>query len=335
MSRQYPHSIGYDPNRRQALEASLLTVASLATPRVFAQSYPSKPITIVVPSPPGGILDSTARFSGDILARRLGQAVVIDNKGGGSGNIAYGQVAHAAPDGYTLLASNSGFHLINPTLTPRLPWAQKDLVPISMIGTSPNLILVNAEVPVKSLKELIAYLKANPGKLAYASQGNGTISHIGTERFKQETGTDMLHVPYRGTSPAMIDVLSNQVQVIFATPAAVQGYIKQGRLRALAVASKTRYAPLPDVPTAAEAGVPDFELDTWVALCAPTGTPPEVIVRLSQQLQQAFANEETRRTAEDAGFELHYESPQALAQRIRRETKYWAAVIAKAGIRAD
>jgi tripartite-type tricarboxylate transporter receptor subunit TctC len=265
----------------------------------------------------------------------LGQAVVIENKGGGSGNVAYGQVAHANPDGYTLLASNSGFHLINPALSTKLPWAQKDFVPIALIGTAPNLILVNSDVPVKNLKELVAYLKANPGKLSYASQGNGTVSHIGTELFKQRTGTSMVHIPYKGGGPALIDVLSNQVQVFIATPVAVQGYVKLGKLRALAVASKTRYPGFPEVPTTAEAGLPGIELDTWVVLCAPAGTPKDVIDRISQQLKQAYSLDETRQAAEGAGFEVRYESPQALAQRIDLETKYWAQVIKKTGIQPD
>lgn len=335
MSRQNSPSPQFDYRRRLTLKASLAAAASITTSGAFAQGYPSKPITIVVPAPPGGILDVTARLSADLLFRRLGQAVVIENKGGSSGNVAYGQVAHAKPDGYTLLASNSGFHLINPTLQSKLPWAQKDFVPVALIGTAPNLIVVNSAVPVKTLKGLIAYIKANPGKLNYASQGSGTISHIGTERFMQETATSMVHIPYKGTASALVDLLSNQVQVIFATPAAVQGHIESGKLRALAVASGTRYPSLPDVPTAAEAGLPNFELETWVALCAPAGTPKDVIDRLSHLLQQAYSQDETRKAAEAAGFEVRYESPQALARRIDFETKYWAGVIKKAGIQAD
>lgn len=335
MSRQIIPPTSSTNLRSIALKAWFAIAVFTGSLSAFAQAYPIKPITIVVPAPPGGILDSTARLAGDVLSKRLGQAVVIDNKSGGSGNLAYGHVAHAAPDGYTLLASNSGFHLINPTLSTKLPWAQKDLVPIALIGTAPNLILVNAAVPAKNLSELIAHLKANPGKLSYASQGNGTISHIGTELFKQQTGTTMVHIPYKGGGPALIDILSNQVQVFIATPVAVQAYVKSGKLRALAVASKTRSRGFPDVPTTAESGLPGLELDTWVVLCAPTGTPKEVIDRISQQLQQAYLQDDTKQSAEAAGFEVRYESPHALAQRIETETKFWAQVIKKTGIQSD
>lgn len=335
MPRQFFEATRTSGLRGRLAVAGILVSVFSAFSSALAQGYPTKPITIVVPSPPGGILDSTARHAGDILTKRLGQAVVIDNKSGGSGNLAYGYVAHANPDGYTLLASNSGFHLINPTLNSKLPWAQKDFIPIALIGTAPNLILVNSAVPAKNLGELITYLKANPGKFSYASQGNGTISHIGTELFKQRIGASIVHIPYKGGGPALIDVLSNQVQMFIATPVAVQGYVKNGRLRALAVASKTRFRGFPDIPTTAEAGLPGMELDTWVVLCAPAGTPKEVVDRISQQLQQAYSLEETRQSAEAAGFEVRYESPQLLAQRIDTETKFWAQVIKKAKIQAD
>jgi tripartite-type tricarboxylate transporter receptor subunit TctC len=238
-------------------------ILSLALTGVFltthAQSYPIKPITLVVPNPPGGFVDGSARIVSDALAKVTGQSVIVDNKGGGSGNIAYGQVAKALPDGYTLLNSYSAYHVGNPALFPKMPWAQKDFVPVALVTVATNLIAVHPSVPASTLPEFIAYLKANPGKLSYASQGNGSLSHVGTEIFKQQTKTSMVHIPYRGSGPAIADVLAGQVQVFITTPPSVMGHIQNGKLKAIAVAGKSRHPGVPKVPTTAEQGMKGFE----------------------------------------------------------------------------
>jgi tripartite-type tricarboxylate transporter receptor subunit TctC len=218
-----------------------LALASLCLPlAVLAQAFPSKPITLVVPNPPGGLVDTSARLVAEPLARVIGQSVVIDNKPGASGNLAYQNVARSAKDGHTLLVSYSGYHIANPILMDKLPWELKDLTPIGLITIATNVIAVHPSVPANNLKEFIAYAKQNPGKLNYASQGNGSVSHIGTEIFKLQTGVSMVHVPYKGSGQAIADVLAGQVQVFITTPPSVMGHVQSGKLRALAVTGKTR-----------------------------------------------------------------------------------------------
>ena len=225
-----------------------------------AQGFPSKPITLVVPNPPGGFVDASARILSDSLAKVTSQAVIVDNRGGGSGNVAYSAVARANPDGYTLLNSDSAYHAGNPNLTPKPPWAQKDFVPVALITVATNVIATHPSLPAKNLQEFIRYLKANPGKVSYASQGNGSLSHFGTEMFKLQTQTSMVHIPYRASGPALQDVLSGQVQVFITTLPSVMGQIQVGKLNGLAVAGKAPHPGLPNMPTAAEAGLRGFEL---------------------------------------------------------------------------
>jgi tripartite-type tricarboxylate transporter receptor subunit TctC len=300
-----------------------------------AQAYPSKPITLIVPNPPGGFVDASARLLSEPLSRVTGQSIVVDNKGGGSGNVAYSLVARANPDGYTLLTSYSAYHVGNPALNPKLPWAQKDLAPVALITVATNVIAVHPSVPANNLLEFISYLKANPGKLSYASQGNGSLSHIGTEMFKMQTGTSMVHIPYRGSGPAVQDVLSGQVQVFITTPPSVMGQVQAGKLKGLAIAGKSRHSGLPAVPTTAEAGLNGFELEAWVGIFAPAGTPADVISKLSTQIKQALELPETQTRANAAGIELRYQSPEALDALVKRETEFWAKTIKSAGITAD
>lgn len=318
--------------------ASFALSASLAATSTLAQSaagFPAKPITIVVPNPPGGVVDSSARLAADPMGRLLGQAVVIDNRGGASGNIAYQLVARAPKDGYTLLASYSAYHVGNPAMFAKLPWDPKDLVPVALIAAATNVITVNPSLPVKDLKSFIAYLKQNPGKVNYASQGNGSLSHVGTELFDQTTQTEMTHVPYKGSGPAIQDVLGGQVEVFITTPPSVIGHLQTGKLRALAVTSKTRHPMLPDVPTTAEAGLPGFELEAWVGLFAPAGTPPDVIAKLSETVKQALAQPETKKRADTLGIEPRYLGPDALAALVAKDTAYWGKIIKERNIRAD
>jgi tripartite-type tricarboxylate transporter receptor subunit TctC len=312
--------------------ALLGTVLSTA---VLAQAFPSKPITLVVPNPPGGFVDASARILSDSLAKVTAQPVVVDNRGGGSGNVAYSAVARANPDGYTLLNSYSAYHVGNPNLTPKLPWAQKDFVPVALITVATNVIATHPSIPAKNLGEFISYLKANPGKVSYASQGNGSLSHIGTEMFKQQTQTSMVHIPYRGSGPALQDVLSGQVQVFITTPPSVMGQVQVGKLNGLAVAGKARHPGLPSVPTTSEAGLKGFELEAWVGIFAPAGTPPDVVSKLSASIKSALELPETKTRADGAGVELRYMAPAALDALVKQDTEFWAKTIKSAGIKPE
>jgi len=283
-------------HRRPLLKhAAVAAAAFLCSGWVLAQaSYPARPVTLVVPNPPGGLVDTSARLLGDSLAKVLGQTVIVDNRGGASGNVAYGIVARAQPDGYTLLTSYSAYHVGNPWLTTKLPWAQKDFTPVALITVATNVITAHPSLPANNLQEFIAYLKKNPGQLSYASQGNGSVSHIGTEMFKAQTGTSMVHIPYKGSGDAIRDVLSGQVQVFMSTPPSVMQHVQSGKLKAFAVTGKTRHPGLPNVPTTAEAGLKGFELESWVAIFAPAGTPPEVVQKLTTGIQQALATPEAK-----------------------------------------
>jgi tripartite-type tricarboxylate transporter receptor subunit TctC len=323
------------PLRRMLAGAATAVLGTLLAGAALAQGYPSRPVTLVVPNPPGGFVDASARILSDSLAKVTGQAVVVDNRGGGSGNVAYQFVARANPDGYTLLNSYSAYHVGNPNLTPKLPWAQKDFVPVALITVATNVITVHPSVPANNLGEFIKYLKANPGKLSYASQGNGSLSHIGTEMFKLQTQTSMVHIPYRGSGPALQDVLSGQVQVFITTPPSVMGQVQVGKLKGLAVAGKSRHPGLPAVPTTAEAGLKGFELEAWVGIFAPAGTPADVVGKLSGQIKAALELPETRTRADGAGVELRYLPPAALEALVKKDTDFWAKTIQTAGIKPE
>jgi tripartite-type tricarboxylate transporter receptor subunit TctC len=300
-----------------------------------AQDFPTKPITLIVPNPPGGVVDTSARLLNEPLSRLIGQSVVIDNRAGGSGNVAYGAVARAKPDGYTLLISYSAYHVGNPSLTPNLPWDQKDLTPVALLTVATNMIAVHPSVPANNLKEFVSYLKANPGKLNYASQGNGSLSHIGTEMFKQQTGTFITHIPYRGSGPAVQDVLSGQVQIFITTPPSVMSHVQAGKLKAFAVTGNTRHPQMPNLPTTAEAGLPDFKLEAWVGLFAPAGTPPAIVNKLSADVKKAFEMPEVKARADAAGIELRYLNPEGLGKLVTSDTAYWAKTIKTVGIKID
>jgi len=301
-----------------------------------AQSFPDRPITLVVPNPPGGLVDTSARLLSEPLTRVIGQPVVVDNKPGASGNTAYQYVAKAKPDGYTLLISYSGYHVGNPALMDKLSWDPvKDFSPVALLTVSTNVIAVHPSVPVNNLKEFIAYAKANPGKLNYASQGNGSVSHIGTEIFKQSTGIDMVHVPYKGSGPAIQDVLAGQVQVFITTPPSVMQHVLSGKLKGLAVTGKSRHPGMPNVPTTAEAGLASFQLESWVALYAPAGTPEPVIAKLTDSVRRSLALPEVKDRADAAGVELRYLNPPAMDALLKKELPYWYKAIKSANITLD
>ena len=315
----------------RTLFSLLLATASMLA---MAQDFPARPISIIVPVPPGGIVDMAARLAGDPLTRALGQSVVVENRAGASGNIAYGLVAAAKPDGYTLLASYSMYHVGNPSMFSGLRWNAESFKPVGMVAVAPNVVVVHPSLPVTSLKELVEYARKNPGKLNYASQGSGSIPHVGTELFKQMNDVDMVHVPYKGSGPAIQDVLSGQVQLFITTPPSVLGHIQQGKLRAIAVASDTRHPLLPDVPTSVEQGM-DFKLDAWVALFAPAGTPDEIVAKLSDALAGSLDSPEVRSRAAQAGITARPMVSAELGRTVAADTAHWSKVIKAANIRAD
>lgn len=317
------------------LRRTLVTTLLAAPLALLAQNFPTRPINLVVPNPPGGLVDTSARLVGDSLAKIMGQSVVIENKPGASGNLAYQQVARGPKDGHSLLVSYSGYHIANPILMDKLPWDMKDLTPVGLVTVATNVIAIHPSVPANNLREFIAYAKANPDKLNYASQGNGSVAHIGTEIFKMQTGAQMTHVPYKGSGQAIADVLAGQVQVFITTPPSVMQHVQTGKLKALAVTGKIRHPGMPQVPTVAEAGLSNFELESWVAIYAPTGTPPAVLQKLSADLKRAMELPETRQRGDAAGIEVRYLSPAETTRVLERETVDWAKAIKAANIRMD
>ena len=321
--------------RRFACTATLIAATLVATATAQAQTAPTKPITLVVPNPPGGVVDTSARIVSEPLAKLLGQTVVIENKPGASGNIAYQQVALAPKDGNTLLVSYSAYHVFNPAMFAKMPWAQKDLAPVALLTAATNVIAAHPSIPANTLGEFIAYLKANPGKVNFASQGNGSLSHVGTALFEQATGTSMTHVPYKGSGAAIQDVLGGQVQLFMTTPPSVMQHVQAGKLKAFAVTGKTRHPGLPNVPTTEEAGMPGFELEAWVGLFAPAGTPPAAIARLSDAVKKSLDTPEAKALASKQGIELRYLGPETLGALVARETEHWGKVIKAKNITAD
>ncbi|MBC5764773.1 Bug family tripartite tricarboxylate transporter substrate binding protein [Ramlibacter albus] len=314
-----------------------LAAAAAVTPQAFAQGkYPSRPITIVVPTAPGGSTDFTARLIADPLSRALGQPVIVDNKPGASGNIGNQFVARAKPDGYTLLLSYSGYHVGNPHLFKQAGWDPiKDFAPVAMLTRAPQVIAARPTLPVNNLKELIAYAKANPGKLNYASSGNGSIQHIAGELLKQLTGVFITHIPYKGSGPAVQDLMGGQVDLFITTPAGVVSQVQAGKLKALAVTSKQRLASMPNVPTAAESGLNGYELDSWFALYAPAGTPPEIVNQLNAEIAKILAMPEVKKKADDSGTAVETMTPAQFAAFTKKELDYWGTVIRKAKITAE
>ena len=314
---------------------ALTAVLAFFAHTAVAAELGSRPISLIVPNPPGGLVDTSARLAAEPLSAVLGSTVVVENKDGGSGNIAYQFVARAEPDGHTLLVSYSAYHVGNPNLTANLRWDPiKDFVPVGLVSVSSNVIAVHPSVPGDTLQDFIAELKKRPDHYSYASQGVGSLSHIGTEILTQQTGTKMLHVPYRGSGAAIQDVVGGNVQVFMSTPPSLMGHVQTGKLKGLAVTSAQRHPMMPNVPTAKEAGL-DYELEAWVALFAPAGTPADVVQKLSSSLQEALNKPETQSRARAAGIEARFEGPEALAERVRTELAYWGKTIKAANITVD
>jgi tripartite-type tricarboxylate transporter receptor subunit TctC len=309
--------------------AAIAAVA--AAPPLRAQTGP--PITVLVPNPPGGGTDFAARLFQDALSRSLGTSVVIDNRPGANGNIAILAAVRAAPDGHTLLMQYSGYHAGNPAMMREPGWDPvRDLAPVGMATVAPHGIFVSPELPVSTLAEFVAYAKDRPGRLNYASAGNGSIQHIAGALFGRAIGTQMAHVPYRGAAPALQDVAGGRVEMFITTPSSAIGLVRGGRLKALAIASDARISALPEVPTTAEAGLPGFVVDAWFAFFAPAGTPPEVVGRLNAALREATAQPDLRRRAEEGGVVLRPLTVAEMDAVARREIETLGRTIRENGI---
>jgi tripartite-type tricarboxylate transporter receptor subunit TctC len=316
----------------------LVTAAALAafgTGAVWAQAYPSKPITIVVPASPGGAIDLAARLIGQKMTESMGQSVVIDNKAGATGIIGSDFVAKSAPDGYTLALVASS-HAINPSMVKKLPFdTVKGFEPIALTHVVPLVLVVSPELPAKSVKDLITYGKAHPGQLSFASSGSGGAPHFSGELFKSMAGIDMTHVPYKGSTLAHPDLISGRTSMMFDTVAAINVQIKAGRVRALAVTTPKRSSVLPDVPTMAEAGLPGYETSTWGGLLAPAGTPKAVVAKLNAEVNRILALPDVRKTLQDAGIEPGNGTPQQFSDFIATEMVKWAKVAKGANIQPE
>jgi tripartite-type tricarboxylate transporter receptor subunit TctC len=318
--------------RRWALGMLLVAFAAGAS----AQAYPTKPIRLVVPFPAGGTTDILAREVAQRITEAWGQAVVVDNRPGAGGNIGSELVAKSLPDGYTLLMGTVGTHAINPSLYAKMPYDQvKDFAPVILVAGVPNVLVVNPSLPVSSLQDLIAYAKANPGKLNFASSGSGTSIHLSGELFKVMTGADMTHVPYKGSAPALRDLMGGQVQLMFDNLPSSLALIKAGKLKALAVTSTTRAAALPDVPTVAEAGLPGFEASSWFGVLAPAGTPPAIVAKLNGEIAKWLATPEAKEKLLSQGATAAGGSPEDFARHIAVETAKWQKVVKASGAKAD
>lgn len=323
--------------RRKMLAAVALAAAGLAGTAAWAQdgAYPTRPVTLVVSAAAGGTTDLAARMIAEPLSKALGQPVVVDNRPGGSGGIAAQTVARAKPDGYTLMVQYSGYQVISPLLMKNAWDPVKDFSPVANILSAPQVLVVRPSLPVKTLKELVAYAKANPNKLNYASSGNGSLQHVSTELLNQMAGIQITHVPYKGTGPAMTDLLGGSVDLTITTPPPLMGHIAGGKLRALVVTSKQRLPSLKDVPSAPEAGYPDLDVSSWFAMYAPAGTPKPIIDKLAGEIERIMQTEAFRKKAEELGAEAKFMGPQQLATYQRNELVRWAKVIKAADIHAE
>ncbi|SPA55517.1 tripartite tricarboxylate transporter substrate binding protein [Cupriavidus taiwanensis] len=315
------------------LAALLLCAASIGT--AAAQNYPQRPVRLVVPYAPGGSADIAARLVSEAWARSLGGTIVVENRAGAGGNIGVDAVAKAAADGYTIGLQTVSL-AINPGLFPRMPYdTLKDLAPIGMVASSQHVLVVNNNVPATNLQELIAAAKAAPGKLTYGSAGNGSTFHMSAELFKSVANVAIVHVPYRGGGPALVDTIAGQVDMSFPVISAAQQHVQGGKLKALAVTGPRRSAQLPNVPTAAEAGLPGYAFETWFMVFAPAGTPRPVIDKLNAALNIALATPATRDRMVREGFEPTPTTPEAARQRLEKEMPVWARLIKQRGITAE
>jgi len=321
-------------SRRRVLQAMAIGLA-LSASGAMAQTWPSKPIILVVPFPAGGTTDALARALGEKLSQRLGQPVIVENRGGAGATLGANYVAKAAPDGYTLLVG-AVHHTIATSVYKKLPYDfQKDFAPITTIATVPNVLVVNASTPAKNVAELVALVKAEPGKLSYGSNGNGTAQHLIGTQFQALTGTSLLHVPYQGSGPLTTDLLGGQITMSFDTITPVLQHIKSGKLRALAVSTAKRSSALPDVPTLDEAGLKGFNIGTWFGALAPVATPKDLVARLNTEMVGIIHSPEFQKRMGELGAEPIGDTQAEMAKQIKDETEKFAGLVKEAKVAVE
>ena len=325
------------PSRRRALAAaSLFALGAAALPASAQTAWPDKPIRIVVGFAPGGFTDVLARLLGQKLTERLGQSVIVENKPGAAGTIGADQVAKAKPDGYTLLLAHSNSNSVAPSLYPRLPYdVLKDFTPIIPVANTPLLLTVNEKVPAKDVKEFVALARSKPGALRYASSGGGSAQHLAAERFQLVTGTQMTHIPYKGSGQAIVDLLSGQVELNFESPPNVMTHAKAGKLRLLAVTSNKRSPILPDVPTMAEAGVQHAEMLQWFAVMGPAKLPAEITRKLNTEIAAILKQPDVQEKIASQGGEIMGGTPEEFARFLATDTAAYAKLVKEANIKLD
>ncbi len=320
-----------------AVLAALLTVAAPgAIPAAGAQAFPSKPVKLVVPFPPGGSLDNIGRLLAQKLSEEWGQQVVVENKPGAGGNIGADAVAKSPADGYTVVMGALSTHAVNPNLYRTMPYdAARDFAPISNVAITPNVLIVSSKSPVHTLKDLIAYAKANPGKTNFGSGSNGSAGHLAGELFKLESGTDVMHIPYKGGAPALQALLAGDTQFMFDNLANAMAQVKGGTVRPIAVTTAQRSRLAPDLPTMAEAGMPGFDISTWFGLLAPAGTPPEVIAKWNAAVVKALNSPDVREKMLAQGAEPSPTTPAEFAAFIAKEREKYARIVKASGAKVD
>jgi len=319
----------------KVMQAAALAAMVVCAAPALGQAYPTKPIRIVAPSTPGDAPDVIARLVADKLSVALGQQVVVDNKPGAGGVVGSESVAKSAPDGYTLIMGNAGSHGINAAVYSRLPYdIQRDFAPVSQVAIAPNVMVINPSVPANSVAEFLAYAKSQPGKLSYASGGNGSSAHMSMELFKSMAGIDVQHIPYKGSSPALTDLIGGQVAVFIGNMPPTVPHIKSGKLRALAVTTRTRSALMPELPTIADT-LPGYETVAWFGVLAPAGTPPEIVNRLSVEIGRIARSPEMREKLVAMGAEPVGGTPEEFKAVIDRDIAKWKPLAQKVGIKVD
>lgn len=312
-----------------------LLLAAGAASMALAQDFPNKPIRLVSNYAAGSSIDIIARLVAKPLSEQMGQPVIVENKVGAGGDLGTDYVAKAPKDGYTIGFASPGPLVFNPLMRKSMPFAPSDIAPVTLLATGPNVLLVNPEVPAKTLQELIAYIKANPGKVSYASPGNGTSGHLAAELFKHLTGTDILHIPYKGNAEAVTDVLAGRVQLIFTGVPPIRAHVESGKLRAIAISDFKRSKQLPGVPTVAEAGLPGAESGAWYGILAPAGTPPAVLDRLNAELVKVVQRPEVRAQFDQLGIDPVGNSRADFEKMIASEIARWKPLFAAAKITSE
>jgi tripartite-type tricarboxylate transporter receptor subunit TctC len=317
-----------------AAAVACLLPLGLAAPAT-AQNFPERPITLVIPFAAGGSTDLVGRLVAEKMSESIGQQVIVENKGGAGGNLGAAAVAKAAPDGYTILLATVATHALNPAVYSKMPYDPvKDFAPISLLVTVPNVLIVHPSIPANTTQELIALLKANPGKYSYASSGNGTPLHLSGELFKTMAGVDLVHVPYKGAGPALVDVIGGQVPIMFDNLPSSTQHIKNGKLRGLGVTQVQRAAAFPDMPTIAEA-LPGYETYTWNALFAPAGTPPEIVKKLNEEANKAVNDPAVKAKLAEFSATVVASTPEELGKHVTAELAKWAPIVKQSGAKAD